>query len=356
MQKINKATSCIKVDPAHPAAEAIHKAGRILRRGGLVAFPTETVYGLGANALDGRAAARIFEAKGRPADNPLIVHVAGAQEVAGLAAGVPESAAALMKAFWPGPLTLVLPAAAVVPGEVTAGLRTVAVRMPDHPVALALIRAAGTPVAAPSANISGRPSPTSARHVLQDLDGRIEAVLDGGPAGLGVESTVLDLTSPVPMVLRPGGVTLEDLRGILGVVEVDPAATGRPGEGEDRPRSPGQKYTHYAPSAPLLLVEGDPEAVAAKIMELAGEERARGRRVGILSFSGGRDYAAVGTVVPAGRRDKPETVAAELYEALRRFDDLGVDLIFAEGMEERGLGLAVMNRLKKAAGGRVLLV
>ncbi len=340
-------TRYIKVNPACPETDVILEAGRILSRGGLVAFPTETVYGLGANALDGRAVARIFEAKGRPADNPLIVHVACREEVKHLAQNIPPAAEILMDAFWPGPLTLVLPAGPAVPPETTAGLDTLAVRMPRHPVALALIRAAGVPLAAPSANLSGRPSPTTAEHVLQDLNGRIEAVLDGGPAGVGLESTVLDLTGSVPVILRPGGVTPEELRELLGEVEVDPAFT-------DRPRSPGMKYTHYAPEAPLLLIEGEPGAVAARLMELAREQKALGRRVGILSCSGNRDYASVGEVVLAGRREDPGTVATGLYAALRRFNELGVDLILAEGLEDSGIGLAVMNRLRKAAVRRIV--
>ncbi len=340
-------TRYIKVNPACPETDVILEAGRILSRGGLVAFPTETVYGLGANALDGRAVARIFEAKGRPADNPLIVHVACREEVKHLAQNIPPAAEILMDAFWPGPLTLVLPAGPAVPPETTAGLDTLAVRMPRHPVALALIRAAGVPLAAPSANLSGRPSPTTAELVLQDLNGRIEAVLDGGPAGVGLESTVLDLTGSVPVILRPGGVTPEELRELLGEVEVDPAFT-------DRPRSPGMKYTHYAPEAPLLLIEGEPGAVAARLMELAREQKALGRRVGILSCSGNRDYASVGEVVLAGRREDPGTVATGLYAALRRFNELGVDLILAEGLEDSGIGLAVMNRLRKAAVRRIV--
>jgi len=349
------ATRYIQVDPVCPEAEAIEEAGRILRAGGLVAFPTETVYGLGANALDGRAVARIFKAKRRPSDNPVIIHVASLGQVDFLAERVSGSARGLMEAFWPGPLTLVLPAGKVVPDEVTAGLKTVAIRMPDHPVALALIRAAGRPVAAPSANLSGRPSPTAAGHVLHDLNGRIEAVLDGGPAGSGVESTVLDLTSPVPLILRPGGVTPGDLKDILGEVEIDPVAQAGVYKG-DSLRSPSMKYTHYATQAPLLLVVGSPEAVAEKIIQFAGEQQASGRRVGILSYSDSRDFSSVGEVIVAGRRDRPETVAAQLYAALRRFDEMRVDLILAEGLEERGVGLAVMNRLKKAADGRILYV
>lgn len=347
MKEKKSATRCIKVDPRRPETDAVLEAGRILNRGGLVAFPTETVYGLGANALDGRAVARIFAAKGRPADNPLIVHVAGREEVKHLAQSIPPAAEILMEVFWPGPLTLVLPAGPAVPPETTAGLQTLAVRMPAHPVALALIRAAGTPLAAPSANLSGRPSPTTAEHVLQDLGGRIEAVLDGGPAGVGVESTVLDLTAPVPLILRPGGVTPEELREVLGEVEVE-AAIG------DRPRSPGMKYVHYAPRAPLYLVEGEPGAVAARLRELALEQKALGKRVGILSCSGPGDYAGLGEVVEAGRRENPETVAAGLYAALRRFNELDVDLILAEGLEDSGMGLAVMNRLRKAADSRII--
>lgn len=348
-------TKYIKVDPSRPAPGPLEEGGAVLRRGGLVAFPTETVYGLGANALDGRAVAGIFAAKGRPADNPLIVHVAGREAVSGLVQEVTGAARALIDAFWPGPLTIILPAGDAVPQQVTAGLDTVAVRMPAHPVALGLLRAAGVPVAAPSANKSGRPSPTTARHVLDDLGGRIDLILDGGPAGVGVESTVLDLTAAVPLVLRPGGVTPEDLRLVLGAVAVDPAA--RSGiKGTNRPRSPGMKYTHYAPRAPLYLVEGETAAVAAKIMELAREHQLRGRRVGILSYTGGQDYAAAGEVVRAGHRDKPDTVAAALYAALRRFDEMDVDVILAEGLAEHGVGLAVMNRLRRAAGGRVMRV
>jgi len=348
-------TKYITVDPLHPEPGPLEEGGAILRRGGLVAFPTETVYGLGANALDGRAVAGIFEAKGRPADNPLIVHVAGKEAVSGLVKKITGAAEALMKAFWPGPLTIILPVGETVPAQVTAGLDTVAVRMPDHPVALGLIRAAGVPVAAPSANTSGRPSPTTARHVLNDLGGRIDLILDGGPAGVGVESTVVDLTVTVPLVLRPGGVTPEDLNKVLGAVAVDPAA--RSGfKGEGRPRSPGMKYAHYAPRAPLFLVEGEAEAAAAKIMDLAREHRAQGRRVGILSYTGGRDFSVAGEVVHAGRRDRPDTVAAVLYAALRRFDEMNVDVILAEGLADRGVGLAVMNRLRKAAGGRIIRV
>ncbi|MDD4238676.1 MAG: L-threonylcarbamoyladenylate synthase [Desulfotomaculaceae bacterium] len=347
-------TRYIKVDPLKPDPGAMHAAGAILAQGGLVAFPTETVYGLGANALNGKAVIRIFEAKERPSDNPMIVHVADLDQVKDLVENLPAPAKALMHAFWPGPLTLVLPVGSAVPSEVTAGLPSVAIRMPGHAVALSLIRAAGAPVAAPSANLSGRPSPTTAAHVLQDLNGRIDMILDGGPAGVGVESTVLDLTGPVPTILRPGGVTLEALRGILGEVLVEPAVLSTLPAA--RPRSPGMKYTHYAPRAPLLLVEGEPQASASKIREIATEYRSKGKQVGILTYSDSEDYTGSGQVVLAGQRNKPETVAAGLYAALRRFNDLQVDFILAEGLPESGVGLAVMNRLRRAAGGRILHV
>ncbi|MDD3653248.1 MAG: L-threonylcarbamoyladenylate synthase [Desulfotomaculaceae bacterium] len=349
------ATKYIKVNLVNPEAELLEAGGLILRQGGLVAFPTETVYGLGANALDGRAVKGIFQAKGRPADNPLIVHVASREAIGGLVKEAPGVAKELMDAFWPGPLTIILPVGKGVPAEVTAGLDTVALRMPRHPVALGLIHAAGVPVAAPSANTSGRPSPTTAQHVLNDLEGQIDMVLDGGPAGVGVESTVLDLTLPEPTVLRPGGITPEELCLVLGTVNVDPQALYA-NKGEGRPRSPGMKYTHYAPRAQLLIVEGRAEAVALKIKELASEYRDRGRRVGILSYEDSADFTNTGEVILVGRRSQPETVAAKLFAALRLFDETDVELILAEGIDDRGVGLAVMNRLRKAAGGRIIHV
>jgi len=345
-----------RVDARLPDPAVIERAGLILRRGGLVAFPTETVYGLGASALDEGAVAGIFAAKGRPRDNPLIVHVADREMVERLAAAVPETARRLIDAFWPGPLTLVLPARAHLPVQVTAGLRSVGLRMPAHPVALALIRAAQVPVAAPSANLSGRPSPTTAEHVWRDLRGRIDVLLDGGPAGVGVESTVLDLTGEVPVVLRPGGVTPDELAAVAGEVKLDPGvlAAGAETEAGGRPpRSPGMKYRHYAPRAPLILVEGGPERVAARVGELAGQFRTAGKRVGILACAETAGRYDGAEVLVAGRRSDPATVAAGLFAALRRFDELGVDVILAEGIEPRGLGLAVMNRLRRAAGRRV---
>ncbi|AGL03845.1 L-threonylcarbamoyladenylate synthase [Desulfoscipio gibsoniae] len=358
MKSADCKTRHLVVDPVQPDASLIQQAGAVLREGGLVAFPTETVYGLGANALDARAVAGIYLAKGRPADNPLIVHIESHRVLTRYIDELPPVVSLLAARFWPGPLTMVLRGGRSFPPEVTAGLDTVAFRVPAHPVALALIRAAGVPVAAPSANASGRPSPTTAAHVLDDLSGKIALVLDGGPSGLGVESTVLDLSGDQPVILRPGGAIQRDLEQVLGPVELDPSVNGVAVAG-DRPRSPGMKYTHYAPRAPLLLFEGrDHERVAASVLADARRLSAGGTKVGILAYSetaplyDGQGYS----VVVPGKRSEPGTVAALLYESLRRFDQLGVDVILAEGIIPDGLGLAVMNRLRRASGGHVITV
>jgi L-threonylcarbamoyladenylate synthase len=336
-------TKCWRVDPGAPDPEIIATAASLIQAGELVAFPTETVYGLGANALDPQAVARIFAVKGRPVDNPLIVHVAEKEALTNLVEVVSSDARKLIAAFWPGPLTLVLPRSFVVPPVVTAGLDKVAVRMPSHPVALALIRAAGVPVAAPSANYSGRPSPTTAAHVLDDLNGSIAAVLDGGPAPVGVESTVLDMTASPPAILRPGGVTAEQLAAVLDeVVHYSDQALGRP-------QAPGMSYRHYAPRTPLWLVEGSPAAVAGRIRELAAEARAVGQDVIILTRSDRADQYLDDRLVADGRSGDSESVAAGLYGALRECDQRGADLILVEGLSPDGLGRAVINRLRKAA-------
>lgn len=338
-------------EPGWEDGEAIREAAALLRNGELVAFPTETVYGLGADATNDDAVGRIFTAKGRPADNPLIVHVADKGQLSAVVAEVSEVARRLIDRFWPGPLTLVLPHRGTVSARVTCGLPTVAVRMPAHPVARALIAAAGVPVAAPSANRSGKPSPTTAAHVLADLAGRIAGVVDGGPTSVGVESTVLDLTTPVPTILRPGGVTQEELAAVVGEVALDPALVR---EGEV-PRSPGIKYTHYAPAGEMTLVAGAPEVAARHIQRLADEAARRGERVGILTTEDGRHrYRGPHVVVACGRRDDLASVAAALYAALRRFDQEGVTRIYAETFPEEGIGAALMNRLRKAAGGRIV--
>lgn len=317
--------------------DSIKRAAEIIKRGGLVAFPTETVYGLGANGLDGEAAARIYTAKGRPADNPLILHIAQKNEVYALAAEVPAEAQRLMDAFWPGALTIILPKKAHIPEIVSAGLETVGVRMPSHPAARALIAAAGLPLAAPSANASGRPSPTLAEHVAHDLGGRIDMILDGGATECGLESTVVEATAEGVCVLRPGAVTLEDLRGVVPDVWLDTGSTAAP-------KAPGMKYTHYSPLAEVILVTGAPERVAEYIRTAAAASEAP---VGILTARNGYD-SGKDIVLSLGARQ--EDAAANLFAMLREFDRRGVTRVYAEGVDERGLGLAVMNRLGKAAG------
>ncbi len=324
------------------------EAAALLAGGEVVGFPTETVYGLGANAFDAAAVSKIFQAKGRPSDNPLIVHIARREDVDKVVRAVPDAAKRCMERFWPGPLTLVLPVSDRVPSEVTAGLDTVGVRMPDHLIALQLIDAAGVPLAAPSANRSGRPSPTTAAHVLEDLSGRIAGVVDGGAAGVGVESTVLDLSGPVPMILRPGGVTREMLAEVLGEVQIDPVLAS----GVGTPKSPGVKYTHYAPRGEMWLVAGerDQEVIAERVEQA----KRAGHRVGVLTTEERANEYPGAIVIACGRRRELATVAAGLYDAIRQFDHEQADVIYAEVFPESGVGLAIMNRLRKAASHRVI--
>lgn len=317
-----------------PRRDAILTAARLIRRGGLVAFPTETVYGLGADALQGRAVARIFAAKGRPVGRPLIVHVADLEQVEQVVSAIPDSARELIRRFWPGPLSLVLPRSAALPGEVSAGLPTVAVRMPAHPVALRLIRSAGVPIAAPSANRFGRPSPTRLRHVLQELAGKIDAVIDGGPCPVGVESTVLDLSGARPAILRPGGISREQLEGALGI-EIGEESTG------DSPRLPGLHRPRYALRTPLILLIGSRKRCRAALRSLSTGLRRRGLKIELLLIPPGPDSAA--------------KAARDLFPELRRLDARGADLILAEGISPGGMGRTVMNRLRRAAG-RVIRV
>lgn len=321
-------------------------AAALLRAGELVAIPTETVYGLAANALDERAVERIFSAKGRPQDNPLIVHIASQEDWAPLVRSIPAEAACLAEACWPGPLTMILRRSALVPERVSAGLDTVAVRLPAHPTARALIQESGCPLAAPSANRSGSPSPTDANRVLEDMDGRIAAVVDGGPCQVGVESTVLDLTGVEaggrPRLLRPGGVTAARLESLIGSVEIDPAVTGRLREGE-RAASPGMKYKHYAPAAHVILVRGTAEGYIAFVNKQAGPQDAA------LCFE--EDCASLRTAfITYGRRDDPESQAHGLFDALRRLDEQRVRTAYAACPSVEGVGLAVYNRLLRAAG------
>ena len=344
-------TQIITVDKNNPQRDKIKRAAEIIKRGGLVAFPTETVYGLGGNALDEDAARKIYAAKGRPQDNPLIVHIAEISQLTDLVREIPERAKLLMDKFWPGPLTIVFHKSDRVPFGTTGGLDTVAIRMPAHPVALELIKESGVPIAAPSANISGRPSPVCAEDVAEDLNGRIEMIIDGGKASVGVESTVLDLSEEVPIILRPGGVTREELQEVLGRVDLDPGLA--PGE---RPRSPGQKYRHYAPKALMTVVEGPLESQVKAISEMAEKFEAEGHKVGIMATAQTRHLYTRGHVISAGDRTAPLTISANIFGILRKFDRMGVDRILAEGISEDGIGLAVMNRLYKAAGHNVLKV
>lgn len=323
--------------------DKIGAAAKILRDGGLVGIPTETVYGLGANALDGTAVKRIFEAKGRPQDNPLIIHVTGAQWLPRYCADVPPLAYVLARKFWPGPLTMILKRRPIIPDETTAGLDTVAVRCPNHPVTLAIIREAGIPIAAPSANLSGRPSCTTAQDVLEDMDGRISGVVDGGPCAVGVESTILDLTCDPPRLLRPGGLPLEDLERLIGKIDVDKAVNGALAEGE-KPKAPGMKYRHYAPKAPVTVITGAPEKSAQEILRRVGPTS------GVICFEEFADLFREQEVHTLGPVGDKLVQAQRVFDALRTFDTSDVTEIFAQCPDNRGLGLAIGNRLKKAAG------
>lgn len=338
-----------------PDESEITKAAQIIKQGGLVAFPTETVYGLGANALEEAAAKKIYEAKGRPSDNPLIAHIASMEELEPLVLQIPDVVEKLADRFWPGPLTLVMKKSAQVPYGTTGGLDTVAVRMPDDPVASRLIALSGVPIAAPSANRSGRPSPTTAEHVLQDMDGRIDMILDGGPVGIGVESTILDVSGETPVLLRPGAVTLEMLRDVIQTVDIDPATQG-PLPEHTKPKAPGMKYRHYAPKANLTLVEGETSRVVREINRLAREQQELGRRVGIICTEETRSGYPAGVVKCLGERGREETLAHNLFAVLRAFDDEETDVIYSESFSRDHLGQAIMNRLTKAAGYHMIQV
>ena len=332
----------------------IQTAGKLLKDGELVAIPTETVYGLAADALNGEAVANIFKAKGRPMDNPLIVHIADLSQVDDLVAFVPPVLEDLAKAFWPGPLTVIMEKSDLIPDEVSAGLDTVAIRMPSHPVARAIIKAAGTPLAAPSANTSGMPSPTTAAHVLHDMDGKIAAVVDGGPCEVGVESTVLTLCTRVPRILRPGRVTPEDLFDVLGEVEVDDAVLGQLAEGAVA-ASPGMKYKHYSPKAEVYIVDGSAEGFAKYVNEKVVERAADEAAVAALVFDGEESLVNCVTL-PFGAEDDSLGQAEHLFDDLRRADELGVSDIYVRCPSAEGVGLAVMNRLLRAAEFRIINV
>ena len=376
--------------------EGISEAAEILKGGGLVAFPTETVYGLGGNGLDKEAAKKIYAAKGRPSDNPLILHVSSIEEVYPLVKALPEKAKKLMEAFWPGPLTLVLPKSDIVPKESTGGLETVALRSPENALTLSLIRACGFPIAGPSANLSGRPSPTEASHVFEDLGGRIEGILEDGAVGIGVESTIVDLSENCPTLLRPGAITPEDLEELLGEkVAIDPTLLGKSMAEGFTPKAPGMKYRHYAPKAEMILfkkkeeeendLKAGQEDIAKSILSYGGEELSdcpeqevkKSVAKAILSYGEkelsvspekriwilcGEDTASLYegdgrfTVQILGRREEPLSMTHNLFRLLRKADEEGVELILGECYSEEGVGFALMNRLKKAAGQRIFYV
>lgn len=343
-----------KIDTKNIRKEDFKEAGEFIREGRLVAFPTETVYGLGANGLDCKAAKKIYEAKGRPSDNPLILHIADREALDELAVHISPKAEKLMQTFWPGPMTLIFEKSEKVPYETTGGLDTVAVRMPNHPVALELIRAAALPIAAPSANTSGRPSPTMAEHVRQDMDGKIDMILDGGKVEIGIESTIVDMTVEPPMILRPGYITKEMLEVQIGEVAVDKVVTAKAvseiKKDHYTPKAPGMKYKHYAPKADLTMYEGSQENVIRAISARKEREEAEGKIVGIICTEETKGRYEGKHVVSIGSREKEETIAANLYQVLREFDETDVQVILGETFYGDGLGQAIMNRLIKAAG------
>lgn len=347
-----KNTSILTVDPLHPDMNKIIEAANIIKDGGTVAFPTETVYGLGANALDEKAIEKIFTAKGRPQDNPLIIHISDISQLQELVEDIPEHAYILMEKFWPGPLTLIFKRTNIVPDRITGGLSTVAIRMPAHNIALELIRHSQLPIAAPSANTSGKPSPTNSSHVIHDLSGKIDMIIDGGSTGVGLESTVLDISGDVPTILRPGGITIEDLLGVLPKVEYDKAIEMT--NENLTPKSPGQKYKHYSPEAKMIIVEGNLEEIVTKTIKLCKEYNTQGVNVGIMATKQTYDKYVNSNILVVGDRNFPETIASNLFDTLRKFDEEKVDIIIAEAVEEKGIGKAIMNRMKKAAGGKMI--
>lgn len=348
-------TKILKIDSADAGKTDMQEAAALIRAGELVAFPTETVYGLGADALRPEASRKIYEAKGRPSDNPLIVHIAEFEDLVSIAREVPRQAKLLADAFWPGPLTMIVWKNDRVPYETTGGMETVAVRMPDHPVALRLIRESGCLVAAPSANISGRPSPTEAAHVARDMEGRIPMILDGGAVGIGIESTIIDLTEETPMILRPGYITQEMLTDALGEeVRIDPGIIAS--DSGQKPKAPGMKYKHYAPKADLILVEGETGKVIETINRLAGERRAAGKKVGIIATDETMERYDGADTVSIGARSDEDAIARHLYKLLREFDDRGADIIYSESFATPRIGQAIMNRLLKAAGHQIITV
>lgn len=341
-----------KIDRHQMDEAVLAKAGEILKNGGLVAFPTETVYGLGANALDENAAMKTYAAKGRPSDNPLIIHIADVEDLPIVARNISDKAKQIIERFWPGPLTLIFEKQYIVPFGTTGGLSTVAVRMPTDEIAKAVIRAGGGYISAPSANTSGRPSPTSAQHVADDFDGKIDMIIDGGNVDIGLESTILDMTVEPPMILRPGAITREMLEEVVGEVTVD--VTLLVEDSGEAPKAPGMKYRHYAPKAELIIVEGETDDVIKAIRQIAYEQTRLGLKVGIIATSETESFYSNGIVKNIGTRNNENSIAKNLYRVLREFDEDDVSYIYSESFESGGIGDAIMNRLNKAAGHRVI--
>ncbi len=344
-----------KIDRSNIDLDVIRAAGKVLREGGLVAFPTETVYGLGGDGLNPESSRKIYEAKGRPSDNPLIIHVADFESIKKIAASIPDTAKKLADAFWPGPMTMILPKSEIVPMETTGGLNTIAIRMPKDDIALELIRCGGGYVAAPSANASGRPSPTKASHVYEDLNERIDMILDGGEVGIGVESTIIDLSEETPVILRPGYITKEMFESVIGHVIYDPGLTSV--DASVKPKAPGMKYRHYAPKADLSVVEGDKSRVMLKMKDLIADNLTKGIKTGIICNDEDKiSFDNADYVIGIGAQGDEEMAARHLYDALREFDSTDVDVIYSIGFGESGLAVAIMNRLLKAAGQKVITV
>lgn len=347
-------TRVVKQNENNIDSSVMAEAGRIIKDGGLVAFPTETVYGLGGDALNPESSKKIYAAKGRPSDNPLIVHIYRFEDLRRIVKNVPEKAQKIMDAFWPGPLTIVFEKTDEVPYETTGGLDTVAVRFPIHPTSMAFIEAAGGFVAAPSANLSGRPSPTLAEYVIEDMDSRIEMIIDGGDIPIGLESTIVDVTGEIPMILRPGFVTKEMLEEVVGEVSVDPTILDV--NCTARPKAPGMRYRHYAPKADLMIVRGDEDRVADEIRRLLSAAKAEGKRTGVICTDETIGKFDADVVRSAGSRADMSSVGASLYRILREFDDENVEVAFSESFDGDGFCMAIMNRLVKAAGHRILEV
>lgn len=347
-------TQIVQVDERHINKELIQQAGNIIKAGGLVAFPTETVYGLGGNALSSEASGKIYAAKGRPSDNPLIVHICRIEDLQPIVKEIPEAAQKLADAFWPGPLTMIFNKTKLVPYETTGGLDTVAVRMPSHPVALAFIEAAGGYVAAPSANLSGRPSPTLAKYVAEDMTGRIDMILDGGDVELGLESTIVDMTAKEPIILRPGYITREMLGNLLPLVNED--STIMSDESGQAPKAPGMKYRHYAPRAELTIINGETSRVIEYINGELCRLKKEGHKTGVIAADDTIDKYHADIRKTIGKRNDEIGIARELYRVLREFDDEKTTVIFSEAFDTAGVGRAVMNRLLKAAGHKILQI